>query len=148
MIKGSETRFTKPPRLIAYTEEGGHWYRRLDDGGTFILTKDELKYFERLHINPELQMPGYDPIWSYNWKQLQLKAEETSRVDTYLNTLTGEQLTLLRDMETLYREFKTIVEEVDKMSPLEQEVWKQNNPECVDRVLKCLAWKNFGLISS
>jgi len=142
-----ETYLSKPPRLINYTEEGGHWFQRLDDGGTFVLTKDDMKHEEDIHIRPEHYMPGYNPIWCYNWKILELQAEDEIGAKAYFSSLTLEQLILIQEIENLYLELKDEVNLVDKMSQLEKEVWKQNNPTLIEKVEKCLAWKNLGIIS-
>ncbi len=142
-----ETRYFKPSRLINYTDEGGHWYQRLSDGGTYILTKEDMKHEEDFHIRPEHHMPGYDPIWCYNWKIFELQVEDELKAKTYFNSLSQEQLILIQDMELLYSELKEEVDTFDKMASLEQEVWMLSNPLLANKMSKCLAWKHLGLVS-
>ena len=141
-----ETYLSKPPRLINYTEEGGHWYQRLSDGGTYVLTKEDMKQAEDGYIRPEHTMPGYDPVWCYNWKIFELQVEDEKKASNYLRSLNPEQLILIQEMENLYLELKTEVDLVDKMGLLEKEIWKQENPTLIEKVERCLVWKNLGVI--
>ena len=54
-------------RIIGYTEDGSHWYQKVDST-VILIPKEVMKETEDLHIRPEHGMPGYDPIWEYNWK--------------------------------------------------------------------------------
>lgn len=81
-----------PAKLWRVTSEGGHWYLS-QSGNPFFITKEEMKQAEDVHIRPEHGMPGYDPIWSYNWYHIGQRIEERA----WLASLTPEQIIQLKE---------------------------------------------------
>jgi hypothetical protein len=79
------------PKLVGYTEEGGHWYQ-LASNTPFLLTKAQMKVYEKAHINPELTMPNYDPLWSHHWRVRMFKASAELKAYQFLKSLSSEQL--------------------------------------------------------
>ncbi len=73
-------------KLIAYNKNGDHFYRKTD-GTTVLISRELMKECEDLHIRPEHNMPGYDPIWEYNWHRLGEELEQRK----WFELLTDEQ---------------------------------------------------------
>lgn len=73
-------------KLIGYTDEGGHWYKKRD-GTVVYISKAVTRKDEDVHIRPEHGMPGYDPIWEYNWYRLGEEIEQRA----WFESLTDEQ---------------------------------------------------------
>ena len=80
-----------PPKLFAITEDGGHWYRRQEDGYLFLITKEEMKLTEDRYIRPEHSWSCYDPIEDYQSKKFQLQLEDEIKIKEWMKTLTPEQ---------------------------------------------------------
>ena len=90
-------RLTKPSKstLIGYTDDGSHWYRA-PAGHTYYMSKEKMKEQEHYYTNPELMLPGYDPIWSYNWYHICKELDKRATIKAFIETLTSEQREELR----------------------------------------------------
>lgn len=62
-------------------------------GNPFFTTKEEMKRAEDIRIRPEHGMPGYDPIWEYNWYHIGQGIKERA----FIKSLTPEQINQLKE---------------------------------------------------
>ena len=83
-------------KLFAVTEEGGHWYQKADHS-VILITKETMKECEDLHIRPEHNTPGYDPIWEYNWDRICSEIDERAKAEKFLTSLTPVQIQQLKE---------------------------------------------------